>query len=167
MEDMTTLLSSQDKLLDVVARLTPGWLAGFFDGEGSVSTKLEHGGTVRTLRVCLYQKDPTVLCLVSLKFPGANFGSQTRVIQSGKATTKGHSLEWVGNKAQPFLEYIKDHSIVKKELIALGLEMLKHTTYVGGKLNDQERASRMQVAEKILQINRKSRETTPIEGEQL
>jgi|SRR5215469_687755 len=163
MDDLNTLLSSQDKLLEVVARLTPSWIAGFFDGEGCVSSKIEHEGRIQNIRVSITQKDPTILGLLSLKFPGGHFSVKNREIANGKATTKTHELLYCGNKCRDFLEYIKDYSIVKRELILLGIEMSKLVTYTGGKLTDSQRAKRFELAEKIRRINRKSLETTPVD----
>jgi hypothetical protein len=160
-DDLNTLFTNQDRLLDVVARLTPQWLAGFFDGEGCVSPKIEHHGTIANVRASLTQKDPTILALIGLKFPGAHFSVKNRTIASGKATTVTHELMYTGASCQAILEYIKDHLIVKKEQVLLGLEMCKLVTYTGGKLSESERAKRIDIAEKIRAINRKSLETTP------
>lgn len=163
MDDINEILSSQDKLLEVISRLTPQWLAGFFDGEGCVSPKIEHHGTIANVRVSITQKDPTILCLIGLKFGGGHFSVKNRLIASGKATTNSHELMYTGASCQPLLEYIRDHSIVKKEQILLGLEMCKLVTYSGGKLTESERAKRIEIAEKIRAINRKNLETTLVD----
>jgi hypothetical protein len=161
MDDINILFSSQEKLLEVVARMTPQWIAGFFDGEGCVSPKIEHHGTIANVRVSVTQKDPTILSLIGLKFPGGHFSIKNRQIASGKATTVTHELMYTGASCQALLEYIKDHSIVKKEQILLGLDMCKLVTYSGGKLSEAERSKRIEISERIRAINRKSLETTP------
>jgi hypothetical protein len=112
-ENLTGLSSAEtDVLLEYVARLSPQWLAGFFDGEGCV-----YGGLIRGypyITVTIPQKTAGILAIIALKFP-------TRLVYC--QTNKNHVLQYSGRKAIPILEFMKDFAIIKKKEIELGLEL--------------------------------------------
>lgn len=117
MENPNKILSSlsvaeSDVLLDFVARLTPQWLAGFFDGEGCVCGLYSNGYPYLT--VTIPQKEPGILAIIALKFP-----TKVRYVSQNK----NHVLHYAGRKALPLLEFIKDYSIVKRKEIELGIEL--------------------------------------------
>jgi len=111
-EELTSLNQQEsDVLLDFVARLSPQWLAGFFDGEGCVGVYANTSYT--KLDVNISQKNPGILAIISLKFPA-------KVSYSKKDDT--YHIAWSGRNAIPVLEFIKDYVIVKKRQVELALE---------------------------------------------
>lgn len=163
MNSFEDLLKDNDLLLEAASRLTPQWVAGFFDGEGCVSPKIEHYGTSANIRVTITQKNPAILGLLCIKFLGGSIQVKNRIVREGSGSSRVHELWYTGNAVLPLLEFIKDHVIVKKELVLLGIELAKLVTYSGGKLSEAERSKRLVIAEKIRAINRKNHEVTPIE----
>lgn len=96
--------------------VTPQWLAGFFDGEGTVDIRLRrtHGGKYMRfeLRCQIVQRDPLPLLLIAEAYGGS--------IQ--KAKTSSCSAWVVGAKAaEAFLRAIAPHSVCKSAQIAVAL----------------------------------------------
>lgn len=132
MEEQLASLSSveSDVLLDFVARLSPQWLAGFFDGEGCVCGTIQGGSP--NLQITLTQKDPAILAIISLKFPAK--------IQSNGGD--GFRLAWGGKSALPFLEFIKDYVIIKKRQVELAFEFIPLIADPGQKVSPEAKARR-------------------------
>jgi hypothetical protein len=150
----------ENTLLEAVDRLTPQWLAGFFDGEGCVYAKIDPRN--RTwMKVELTQKDPTILGLIALKFEVSESRSRVSPTKSG-ATTTGHTIMWSGNQAVEFLEYIKPHVIVKRRLVELALDFCELVTYTGGKLPSADKIERVKIVERIREINKRTRQLDPV-----
>lgn len=145
----------ENTLLEAVARLTPQWLAGFFDGEGCVHASLDPRGRTY-IKVQLNQKDPIILGLIGLKFPPSYTRARSVPTKSG-GTTTGHMLSWEGYIALDFLSYIKDHVIVKRKLVELAIEFCDHIGTVGSKMTEDTRRTRMSIYSQIKQINTVSR----------
>jgi len=108
-EEMSTLLS-------FVANMTPQWFAGFFDGEGCISSSYYEKTDQYAVHVSLSQKKPGILALISLKFPTKLTPCRNK---------KGHvwyELHWSGRAVVPILSYMKDCMIAKKKQAELALE---------------------------------------------
>lgn len=99
-------------------KITPQWLAGFFDGEGCVSICDNKSGYI-TLHVSITQADLLILSLIALKFKDYNDIYERKYPGNRKSV---HIISWNGKKALEILEYIKDCVIVKKEVVDLGIE---------------------------------------------
>lgn len=121
---MATLHESE--FLESLNRVTPQWLAGFFDGEGCVSV-VRHRG-LPSLRVDLIQCDYNILFLIGLRFGRTPTGKTQR----NPRARKSHVLSFGGKEAVPFLEYIRTHVVLKRKLVEWGLEMAKLHTGNGG-----------------------------------
>lgn len=71
------MLRNEDTIA-ALPRITPEWLAGFFDGEGSVSAELAYN-KYATVTITLTQKDPKILALIMLKYNAGSFKPYTGV----------------------------------------------------------------------------------------
>lgn len=106
--------------VDYAVRLTPQWLAGFFDGEGCVSSAIGPSGAVN-IAVSLPQKKPEVLSLIAMRFP-----AEVRLCRASKGLSRYyHQIDYIANSAIPLLEYIKEHVIVKRDQVILGLKLAR------------------------------------------
>tara|TARA_R110000868_G_scaffold411231_1_gene702476 strand:- start:236 stop:793 length:558 start_codon:yes stop_codon:yes gene_type:complete len=109
-----------------MAELTPGWLAGFFDGEGMVDIRVakSHGGKyIRfELRCQITQKDRGILERIQSAYGGS--------IQGGKCNA------WVatGPTAASFLRAIVQHTICKTEQIKVGLRYQERLASPGDRM---------------------------------
>lgn len=108
-EEMNTLLS-------FAANMTPQWYAGFFDGEGCISSSYYEKKDQFGIHVSVSQKSPHLLVLIALRFP-------TELTVCGNK--RGHSwyeLHWSGRSVTPLLSHIKDSLTIKKRQAELALE---------------------------------------------
>jgi hypothetical protein len=111
-------MDRNNDLLALLARVTPQYVAGFFDGEGCVYAHL--GGTQARrhpgIWVSLSQNDVTPLALIALKYPGC----------AGPTPSKNtFTLVWSGRNCIPILEAIQDLVIVKKVQVDAGIELAR------------------------------------------
>lgn len=116
--------------------------AGFFDGEGSVS--ISHRGNVQ---IKIAQKYPEILMLAKEQF-GGNVGKKDRKYMAGY-----HWTLCGKEKMSVFLKSIHPHTIVKREDISLGLEvisMLRQDNKGCNPLPEKEFAQRMELRNKLL-----------------
>jgi hypothetical protein len=126
---MATLEKSE---LDIaLERLTPEWLAGFFDGEGCVSASTSNGrrGELRNPRLIVHvtQSDYQLLSLIAMKFsPDGCMYSPVRK-RGGHEKRPIYCVSFGGKSCLPFLEYIAPHVILKRKLVLWGIEMAKLT----------------------------------------
>jgi len=129
-------------------RITPQYVAGLFDGEGCVSAVMT-GAHVR-FRVKIAQKDPTVLALIQIKY-GGTLGCRTHKNRN----TFCHDLTWVGKDCLDILNVLKDHVLVKHELVLLGIEMAEQFLNYGfhEKASEEVLNKRKAIQEKITSIN--------------
>jgi LAGLIDADG-like domain len=108
---------NQNELLEAAARLTPQWVAGFFDGEGCVTSSKDRQGHA-TLHVCVAQSEPKILVLLQGLLGGSFSINTTR-------GSRGYKLYWNGRNSLSILEYIKDHVICKRRQVEAGIEFAK------------------------------------------
>jgi hypothetical protein len=140
-----------NELLEATSRLTPQWLAGFFDGKGCVCTKNTSGGA-GTLRVNLTQTDAKLLALVAMAFPGEARGPYAKY--HPRSTSVCYEINWTGKSARTFLERIKDHVIAKRHQVELALEML-NTVYCGSgnSLTQVQTNRRKEICDEMSRLN--------------
>ena len=145
-----------DEILEAAARLTPQWLAGFFDGEGCVITNKRKHNLPYGVIVQLTQKDAKLLALIALRFPGA---VGPHVNNWGANRSNCYYIKWHGRFAIPFLEVIKDHVIVKRKQVGAGLELAKLTKPKGwcGGVTEREASRREELAGIVYAANAESR----------
>jgi|SRR6476660_301504 len=152
---MATLHESE---LDIaLSRLTPEWLAGFFDGEGCVSIVRRHG--VPSLTVNIVQAEYNILALIMMKFDGDRKPVYRRS-QSDKK--KNYLIQFTGKNALPFLEYIRPHVILKRKLVEWAIEMAGLHMQAGGNRRNEfglmpepVRARREELMEQVRSENKK------------
>jgi len=115
---------TNEELVIATERLTPQWLAGFFDGEGTVVAFRRHSKAdgIFTIQVALYQSDVKILSLIAMKFPGVFLGPTATKKDARRPV---YELRSCGQKTIPFLESIKDHVICKHRQVVAALAIAK------------------------------------------
>jgi len=142
---------TEDNYAQFVDKVTPQWLAGFFDGEGSVCASFDNQNRFK-LSIELTQKNKYILILVMFKFAGS-----FRVQKSKNGNY--HKLAWYNKDSIKILEYIKDYVIVKKQLVEHGLELAKtFEDKESFNLSQETKNLRHDLRSKILNINQANRE---------
>lgn len=106
-----------DRLLETTVRLTPQWLAGFFDGDGCVYAEVTKYN-YPYVNVSISQVDPGIISLIAIKYGGKMGDPSFR-----KGLRPYHRVGWHGKDAKPILEVLKDYVICKKRQVELGLEL--------------------------------------------
>lgn len=144
-----------DEILESAARLTPQYLAGFFDGEGSVMIK---SCDSRLIRLCvnLTNTDLRILALIGMRFPGGG----PYEMNSPKTRKQCYQLCWSGKSARPILEFIKDHVIIKRERVLLGLRMAQLTGERGRDISEANKVEREEIAERVTKMNDSARNSS-------
>ena len=128
---MATLKKSE---LDIaLERLTPQWLAGFFDGEGCI-TVVRHHNDMPSLVVNVTQCDENTLALIAMKF-----GGKVSIRKTPHANKTIFFVQWGGRSALPLLECILPHVILKRKLVEWGIQLGR---LHGDRGNIQERPTR-------------------------
>jgi len=103
----------------MIERITPQWLAGFFDGEGCVSIyTIKPSTPFGQLNVEIAQNDKGLLSAIQLLYP------EFRLRQPRKSAACWQ-LKAVGTSAKRFLADIYPHSIRKREQIGLALDFIE------------------------------------------
>ena len=118
----------QSELDIALERLTPEWLAGFFDGEGCVSC-VRHRG-MPSLSVNITQCDQSILTLIGMKYGSGR--APLAKPRRGARHSQGFVLQFCGKSALPFLEAIAPHVILKRKQVEFGIEMAKLHMKAGG-----------------------------------
>jgi hypothetical protein len=143
---LTKFMLNEDNFLDYCHLITPQWLAGFFDGEGSVCAFFD--GQRFKLQVELTQKNKYILCLVALKFSQGTIRLQKSVKGSY------HKLAWHNGNCISLLEYIAPYCIFKSEIVNEALKLSKMFNQDGfSRIDDTERLERETLTNKIQKIN--------------
>lgn len=106
-----------EQMVDIAPRITPQWLAGFFDGEGCVSASKR--GPMYSVKVSIAQSDPIILSVIALKFNNTTFSCS----ESKLSKRPSFAVIWTGRSVLEILEYIKDHVIVKRKQVEAAIEL--------------------------------------------
>lgn len=132
--------------------MTPQYIAGFFDGEGSVSIATNHTKTSRKnyyLKVQIANTFKDLLDQIKDNYGG--------YIWEVKKKTSHHkqSYVWVvvSRQAERFLTDILPHLLIKKPQALLGLEFQKRLTTGGGKLKKEEKDFRINTRNSMIELN--------------
>lgn len=128
------MLSNEDTISSI-PRITPQWLAGFFDGEGYVCTQNTDGWL--RVRVGITQKDPRILTLIMLKYNEGNINYHKR--------SDCHNLIFCGKNSLRMLNDILPFCVVKLRLVEKAVELIQ--------TGSQTR--KLELREEILNINKK------------
>jgi hypothetical protein len=123
---MATLEKSE---LDIaLERLTPQWLAGFFDGEGCISVTMS-GVTNPRVMVSITQQDHNILHAIWTKFCIPRSGCLYKPVRKRSRGNEQDCwlLHFTGKSALPILETIEPYVILKRKLVVWGIEMARLT----------------------------------------
>lgn len=143
---------TNDEVLEALPRITPQWLAGFFDGEGCVNSY--KAGPMYNIKVSITQSDAAILALVAMRFAGDADGPFMK--PSGLSNKPCYRIQFGGRKCIKFLEYIKDHVIVKRRQVESALEiayLIFKRSASGGTYTQEEFNAREKFAENIKKAN--------------
>ncbi len=155
--------------LDKITEIEKAYLAGLFDGEGSVSvarTKPNNKNRDRTYRytleVTLTNTHQKTIEMFSKLFNG----SYSRIRHHDKVGWKdAHCIRWSSLKAKSFLEELLPYLIIKKEQAKLAIEFQERKTQKRGfvpvkagrglshRLSDEEIKKRHYYYDKIVRLN--------------
>lgn len=136
----------QERILEIKEKLTLPYIAGFFDGEGSITVTRD-----LSLQVIVSQNDEAILQAI------AQFMGMGKV--SAIKTRRGHkqcfSLRWCGAKAATVLSSLLPHLILKHERAELAIRMqsLVSPRGVEKPVNPEKWAQRESIAERIKGLN--------------
>lgn len=150
---------NENNVLDYIDKVTPQWVAGFFDGEGSVSAILDSGKDIDNVKltVTISQKNKFILLLIMMKYAG-----NLSILSKGKGHRFGATcqLNYSGSSALRLLEAIKDYCIVKHELVCNAIELAKLFKEGPGRrfISDEERKKRILLHETICKLNQDNRD---------
>jgi len=119
---MATLEKSELEI--ALERLTPQWLAGFFDGEGCVTVTMSGVRNPRVM-VSITQQDYNLLYAIWKKFCEPSTGC---LYQPVRKNPRGNEhpvwmLHFTGKSCRPILEAIRPYVILKRKLVEWGIEM--------------------------------------------
>lgn len=90
------------------------YIAGFFDGEGTIGVYKTNGKNHWDLTVKISQQNPEIIVLIYAQFPEAKF-------QPGHTVWE---VRFYGENSRRFLELIKPYAICKLRQIELALSFL-------------------------------------------
>lgn len=134
----------ENDAFEAINRLTIQWLAGFFDGEGSISAQISYDLYV-TVDVSITQKDPKILSLILLRYNNGNL-----VDYKGANNATCYKWRIRGKSAEKFLSDIAPFSIVKRRQIEKALELLKFI----GDTSKESLLKRKSLGEEIRDLNK-------------
>jgi LAGLIDADG-like domain len=135
------MLKNED-VISAIPRITPQWVAGFFDGEGSVSATIAYD-KYASVDVTITQKDPKILALIMLKYDSGKIMTKT-----GAGGAVCSQLRIRGRNAETFLKDIAPHVIVKRRQVEKAMEMLDLVNNCGSLVE------RSKLREEIQKLNR-------------
>jgi hypothetical protein len=145
-----------------IGRITPQWLAGFFDGEGCITAWIDRKDYRKHIfmrvSVELSQKNELLMGAIHSLYPEANLCRCISRFRGKKFTA--WKLVWHGKKAIRFLADIIPFLICKKDRAELAYEfcslIAKHSDWVGKRttaVHHEVREKRNAIAQEILRIN--------------
>ena len=132
-------------------KITPQWLAGFFDGEGCVSGNFRtDGGT--SIGVSITQTDPIIIGYICSMFPGGN------VIKREPNTGGFHrkscfTIKWANGHAEAFLLFIRDHVILKNKQVELAIKFIPLVGSMGVNAPENIKTERANILKEIMEQN--------------
>jgi hypothetical protein len=137
---------NEGEALEALARATPQWLAGFFDGEGCVSVRQPHPGDPPTVRVTIAQAEPKVMAVIAFKF-------SLRIIENVVKGRRYFGVSVCGRSALPFLNTIKDFVVCKRRQVEAAIELLNLVSRDTKEIKEETLLKRQELAKIIRESN--------------
>jgi hypothetical protein len=151
--------SGQTKVVELVVRVTPQWLGGFFDGEGCVRC-IKSGSRGSSVHVQITQRDSTILAFIAYMYSGNLNGPYRKVTPLGKISSITE-VNWTSKRGiRTFLSLIKDFVVIKRPQVEAALEMIEYIPDSGDNLymvppSEESQRRREELANVIRECNRK------------
>jgi len=140
-----------NRLVEYLPRLTPEWVAGFIDGEGCICA-VKRKRSSFGVELSIAQKEPSILFLLSMKFPDSSAPS---VFHNSISGAKCWQLHWSGSNCLEILRYVENHVVLKKKQVELGLRLarfhLRRPEF--SRVSDGEKVERRELALAIKSLN--------------
>lgn len=134
-----------DDVIEALPRITLEWLAGFFDGEGSVIVQLSYD-LYANAGITITQKDPKILFLIMMKYGGdGELNAYT-----GANNAKCARWRVRGKTAEKFLKDIAPFVIVKRRQVEKALQLIS----LIGKSDKTSLETRKTLMEEIKVLNK-------------
>ena len=135
--------------------MTPEYIAGFFDGEGCVSTFIHPRRNTR-IALSMTQKKPEVLHEIQ------RFLGYGKVYVDNRGTSH---LRILGRQnAKDFIRLIYPRTIVKREELRLGYQLLGLVGSPGKRVSSGDRQRRLKLIEEIRGCKGSDRHTQSVKG---
>lgn len=128
----------------IASKLTPQYIAGFFDGEGSITVTKD-----LALQVVVSQSSELVLTAIARYF-GCGSVCKHKPRRGHKVC---YSLRWCGKNAEKVLVALSEFLVVKKAQAELGIKLSSLIGPRGSRVTEQQWQEREQIATGIKQLN--------------
>jgi hypothetical protein len=123
-------------------RITTQWLAGFFDGEGSIVLAKNHRRDY--IRVTIAQNDKSLLEAIRLVYP------EFRPPSNNRGSSKCWFILLNGRNAKRFLTDIEPHCVRKHTQVQLALEFIETIDWSRGeKISDETKIKKSSLVDAI------------------
>jgi len=137
-------MANQERINEIAARLTPQYIAGFFDGEGSISFCKNY-----TIQVLVAQTDEDILLAIA-----QYFGTGTvRSVKQRRGHKQGYTLTWCGQKAKAVLEQILPYLVLKQDRASIAMRMAETMIYHRKRVPEEVKAERERLGNEIREQN--------------
>lgn len=114
----------------MLSRITTQWLAGFFDGEGSIVLAKNHRRDY--IRVTVTQNDRSLLEAIRIVYP------EFRPTARNRGNNRCYFILLNGRNAKRFLTDIEPHCIRKHTQVQLALEFIETIDWARGKNTSED-----------------------------
>ena len=123
--------------------MTPEYIAGFFDGEGCVST-FSQPRRITRIAISMTQKRPEVLHQIQ------EYLGYGKVYPNHRGS---YCLRVLGrSEAKEFIRLVYPHSVVKKPELRLAYELLKLVGSPGCRVSEEDKIKRQILVHKIREL---------------
>ena len=142
----------REKVNELREKITPQWLAGFFDGEGCVSPRHPK---LPSVIASISQSNLELLTAISEYVGNGNIIECKRVSKPRANEKRHYQIQWSCRKAAAFLEIIKPYVIVKKQQVELAIVLASLANETCGRVpRDEEKINkRLEIAAEIKGLN--------------
>jgi hypothetical protein len=139
-------LSLEHKVIDE-SKITPEWLAGFFDGEGCVCLQMSRNAM--HLRINITQADEELLKAIEIKYGASYMYPKPRKNQDGQV----YEVGWTGRNCKAIIEVLDGRVVKKQSQIDLALQFLATMVGQGNRLTDEQVSERESLRQQMRDLN--------------